>query len=136
MVRIETKGRARALQLLYAAESQGRPVAAMIAGLARLTGPEPTVLELAEALASGVTADQPVLDGLLQAATDNWRLDRLGVVDRNILRIGAHELRSNRVPPRVAIDEALWLAHHFGTPQSPSFVNGVLDRVARDLGRL
>lgn len=136
MVRIETKGRARALQLLYAAESQGRPVASITEGLARLTGPEPGVLELAVELASGVADDQGTLDGLLQAATDNWRVDRLGAIDRNILRLGAYELRTNRVPPRVAIDEALWLAHHFGTPQSPSFVNGVLDRVARDLGRL
>ncbi len=136
MVRIETKGRARALQLLYAAESQDRPVASMIPGLARITGPEPAVLALAEELASGVAGDRGVLDGLLQAATENWRVERLGVIDRNILRLGAYELRTNRVPPRVAIDEALWLAHHFGTPQSPSFVNGVLDRVARDLGRL
>lgn len=136
MVRIETKGRARALQLLYAAESQDRPVAAMIPGLASLTGPEPGVLELAEELAAGVAGDRIALDSLLQAATENWRVERLGVVDRNILRLGAYELRTNRVPPRVAIDEALWLAHHFGTPQSPSFVNGVLDRVARDLGRL
>jgi transcription antitermination protein NusB len=136
MVRIETKGRARALQLLYAAESQGRPVASLVQGLARLTGPEPAVLDLACELAEGVTADQGALDDLLRAATDNWRIERLGVVDRGILRLGAFELRSQRVPPRVAIDEALWLAHRFGTPQSPAFVNGVLDRVARDLGRL
>ncbi len=136
MVRVETKARARALQLLYAAESQGRSVSSVVPGLARLTGPEPQVLAQAEALASGVTAEQPALDELLQAATEHWRLDRLGVVDRNILRLGAYELRTVRVPPRVAIDEALWLAHHFGTPQSPAFVNGVLDRIARNLGRL
>lgn len=136
MLRIETKGRARALQLLYAAESQGRPVAAIVSGLARLTGPEPTILGLAESLANGVSAERDALDRLLQSATENWRLDRLAVIDRNILRLGVYELRGNRVPPRVAIDEALWLAHRFGTPQSPAFVNGVLDRVARDLGRL
>lgn len=136
MVRDETKGRARALQLLYAAESQDRPVLAMVPGLARITGPEPTVLALAEELAGGVARDREALDRILQVATENWRLERLGVVDRNILRIGAFELSTNRVPPRVAIDEALWLAHHFGSPQSPGFVNGVLDRVARDLGRL
>jgi N utilization substance protein B len=136
MVRLETKGRARALQLLYAAEAQGRTVAAMVPGLARLTGPEPSILELAEPLATSVFEQRPALDQLLQAATDNWRVERLGAIDRNILRIGAYELSSLRVPPRVAIDEALWLAHHFGSLQSPGFVNGVLDRVARDLGRL
>lgn len=136
MIRPETKRRARALQLLYAAETQGRPVPAIVAGLARLTGPEPTLLGPAEELAIAVANEQPDLDRALQEATEHWRIERLGLIDRNILRIGAHELRSHRVPPRVAIDEALWLAHRFGTPQSPAFVNGVLDRVARDLGRL
>ena len=136
MVRAESKGRARALQLLYAAESQGRTVLEVVPGLARLTGPEPQVLALAEALAAGVTDERPWLDEVLQAATEHWRLDRLSVIDRNILRLGTYELRAERVPPKVAIDEAIWLAHHFGTPQSPSFVNGVLDRVARNLGRL
>lgn len=136
MVRPESKARARALQLLYAAEAQGRSVDAVLPGLARLTGPEPTVLDAAEALATNVLDSRPALDSILQVATQHWRIDRLGVVDRNILRIGAFELKSERVPPKVAIDEALWLAHHFGTPQSPGFVNGVLDRVARDLGRL
>jgi N utilization substance protein B len=121
---------------LYAAESQGRPVEAMTGGLARLTGPEPDLLEPAEQLAISVTAEQSSLDELLRAATEHWRLERLAVVDRIILRLAAYELKTDRVPPRVAIDEALWLAHHFGTPQSPAFVNGVLDRVARDLGRL
>ena len=136
MVRDETKGRARALQLLYAAETQGQPATAMVVGLARMTGPEPVVLAMAEELAAGVAADLEAIDLQLQAATDHWRLDRLGVIDRNILRLGAFELRTDRVPPRVAIDEALWLAHHFGTPQSPAFVNGILDRIARDLKRL
>lgn len=136
MLRPETKGRARALQLLYAAETQARTVASVVPGLARLTGPEPTVLDFAEALALEVTGRMPELDRLLDAATDHWRLERLAVVDRNILRIGAHEITSNAVPPKVAIDEAIWLAHRFGTPESPAFVNGVLDRVARNLGRL
>ena len=136
MVRQETKGRARALQLLYAAEAQGLPVAAMVPGLARLTGPKPIILDLAERLATGVVGELAALDRRLQAATENWRLERLGAIDRNILRIGAYELASNRVPPKVAIDEALWLAHRFGTVQSPAFINGILDRVARDLGRL
>ena len=80
--------------------------------------------------------DRPALDGLIQAAAENWRIERLAVVDRNILRIGAHEIKSESVPPVVAIDEALWLAHRFGTTESPAFVNGVLDRIARSLGRL
>ena len=136
MLRPETRARARALQILYATEATGRTPEQLIPGLTRLTGPEPTVLGLAEQLATEVHRDQMALDELLAAATENWRLERLSVIDRNILRIGSHELSTGRVPPRVAIDEALWLAHRFGSSASPAFVNGVLDRVARNLGRL
>jgi N utilization substance protein B len=58
------------------------------------------------------------------------------MIDRNILRLAAFEIKRGAVPTAVAIDEALWLAHRFGTAQSPGFVNGVLDRLAHDLGRL
>lgn len=136
MVRPETKVRARALQLLCAAEAQGRSVDEVVPGLARLVGPEPAVLGRAEELAGSTARLQGDLDTKLQMATENWRMERLGVIDRNILRLGAFELLTERAPPKVVIDEALWLAHRFGTPQSPAFVNGVLDRVARDLGRL
>jgi N utilization substance protein B len=136
MLRAETRGRARALQLLYAWETTGRPVEALLPGLARLVGARPAVLEAAAELAAGVVRERSVVDGLIATATLHWRLGRLAVLDRNVLRIGAYELLHGAVPPRVAIDQALWLAHRFGTPESPSFVNGVLDRVARDLGRL
>jgi N utilization substance protein B len=136
MLRVETRGRARALQLLYAAETTGRDPLLIVPGLARLTGPEPTVLDFAEQLACGASAARQELDRELEQAMENWRLDRLSVIDRNILRIGAFELSRGLVPPRVVIDEALWLAHRFGTRASPAFVNGVLDRVARSLGRL
>lgn len=135
-VRVETKARARALQLLYAAEAHGDEVGDMVPGLARLTGPEPTILASAERLAAGVTEQREELDRLVQSAAVNWRLERLAAIDRNILRIGAYEIRAGEVPPLVAIDQALWLAHRFGTPQSPGFINGVLDRLAHDLGRL
>lgn len=137
MLRRETKGRARALQLLYAWELQGRPpVDRTATGLARLTGPEPLVLDHAEALAAAVAADVDALDRATQAAADNWRIGRLGAVERNILRLGVYELREATVPPKVAIDEAVRLAHWFGGARSPGFVNGVLDRVAHQLGRL
>jgi N utilization substance protein B len=136
MIRLETRGRARALQLLYAWETTGRPVAALVSGLGRLTGPQPMVLDFAERVAAGVSGDTATLDRELARATEHWRLERLGVIDRNILRIAAYELLHDDVPPKVVIDQALWLAHRFGTPDSPRFVNGVVDRLARDLGRL
>ena len=137
MLRPETKSRARALQLLYAWELQGAPpVPAVATGLSRLTGPEPRILDRAEALALGVVAEVRQLDADAERASDNWRLDRMAVVERNILRLGILELRRGDVPPKVAIDEAVRLAHWFGGARAPGFINGVLDGIAHALGRL
>lgn len=137
MLRPETKSRARALQILYAWELQnGRPLAQIASGLARLTGPEPRILDRAEALAAGVLTDLEGLDREAAAAAENWRLSRIAVIERNILRLGIHELMRAEIPPKVAIDEAVRLAHWFGGARAPAFVNGVLDRVAHSLGRL
>lgn len=137
MLKSQSKSRARALQLLYTWELMGRPSHdAVISALARLTGPEPVILDLAEQYFAGVTAEVGRLDALAAEATDHWRQERLAVVDRNILRLGIWELLQPRVPAPAAIDQAVWLAQRFGGPQSPGFVNGVLDRVARTLGRL
>jgi N utilization substance protein B len=139
MIRRETKGRARALQILCAWELTGEPpVAEAATGLARLTGPEPLVLDRAEALAEGVIASLASIDRAAASAADNWRLSRIAMVERNILRIGIHELqrRDPDAPPKVVIDEAVQLAHWFGGLRAPAFVNGVLDRVARELGVL
>ncbi|MBA3260551.1 MAG: transcription antitermination factor NusB [Gemmatimonadales bacterium] len=137
MLRVETKSRARALQLLYAWEMQGEPpMSAVATGLSRLTGPEPRILDRAEALATGVISDVGTLDAEAARAAEHWRLSRIAVVERNILRLGIHELRRGEVPPKVAIDEAVRLAHWFGGARAPGFVNGVLDGIARAMGRL
>jgi len=137
MLRVETKSRARALQLLYAWEMQGEPPMASVAtGLSRLTGPEPRILDRAEALATGVISDVGTLDAEAARAAEHWRMSRIAVVERNILRLGIHELRRGEVPPKVAIDEAVRLAHWFGGARAPGFVNGVLDGIARTMGRL
>ncbi len=137
MLRPETKSRARALQLLYAWELQGAPpLPAVARGLSRLTGPEPRILDRAEELAQGVVAEVGRLDAEAARASENWRLNRMAVVERNILRLGILELRCGNVPPKVVIDEAVRLAHWFGGARSPGFVNGVLDGIAHALGRL
>jgi transcription antitermination protein NusB len=137
MLRVETKGRARALQILYAWEVQGRrAIPAAASGVARLTGPEPLIFDRAEELASGVVAEIDAVDAELAQAVENWRMSRIAMVELNILRLGIHELRRAEVPPKVAIDEAVQLAHWFGGARAPGFVNGVLDGVAHSLGRL
>jgi N utilization substance protein B len=137
MLRAETRMRARALQLLYALELTGDTTTAAGAdGVARLTGDVGLVTGRVEPLVEGIRNDVVAIDALAQAAADNWRLERIAVVERNILRLAIHELRCGRVPAKVVIDEALWLAHRFAGSRAPAFINGVLDRVARDLGRL
>lgn len=136
MLRTETKARARALQILYSYDIGTADLADAVTRLARLTGPDPAVYDQAEALAQAVVRDREELDRQATMAADNWRLDRIAAVELNILRIGIHELMLGEVPPRVAIDEAVQLAHWFGGAKAPAFINGVLDRVAHAVGRL
>jgi transcription antitermination protein NusB len=137
MLRAETRSRARALQLLYAWELQGRPALESVAfGVARVIGPRPTVFDGAEQLAAGVVDSVASLDRLVSDAAVHWRLERIGLIERNILRLGILELQEGEVPPKTAIDEAVKLAHWFGGARAPAFVNGVLDRIAHTLGRL
>ena len=137
MLRVETKSRARVLQILYAWELQGRPpVPLVVSGIARLTGPEPRILDRAEELASAIVSEIDALDSELTQAVENWRMSRIAMVERNILRLGIYELRLAEAPPKVVIDEAVRLAHWFGGVRAAGFVNGVLDGVAHSLGRL
>lgn len=87
-------------------------------------------------LVHGVVANQSLLDQRLQAASFHWKLDRMSAVDRNILRLGALELLvlPDKVPRKVAINEAVEIAKKFGNEDSSAFVNGILDRVANALG--
>ncbi len=81
-------------------------------------------------------AHRAEIDAAITDATDNWRMERIGAVERAVLRMGTAELMRDEVPPLVAIQEALLLTERFATPGSARFVNGVLDRIARTLGRL
>lgn len=84
-------------------------------------------------LYDGVLAHLEDIDQRLTAAADNWRLPRMATVDRNVLRLGAYELLfTQETPAAVAFDEAIELARRYGSADSASFVNGVLDRLRRE----
>jgi transcription antitermination protein NusB len=137
VLRAETRMRARALQLLYALEITGDATTDVGAdGVARLTGEVRLVADDVEPLVREILAHRAEIDRVAQGAADNWRLERIATVERNILRIAIYELQCGVVPAKVVIDEALWLAHRFAGGRAPAFVNGVLDRIGRDLGRL
>ena len=135
-MRAESRVRARALQVLYALEITGFDLPVVDNGLGRLTGQTSLVIHRVEPLVRAIRRDQASLDELARGAAANWRVERMAIVERNILRLAIHELRCGVVPAKVVIDEALWLAHRFAGDRAPAFINGVLDRIARDLGRL
>ncbi len=126
-----TRGREIALQVLYQSEQNPGfgPVEVRKFVSRRLLGDAPLV-EFAEGLIAGVQANKPRLDALISEAAENWRIDRMAAIDRNILRLGAFEmLYGTEVPAKVAITEALELAKRYSTAQSSRFVNGILDRL-------
>jgi N utilization substance protein B len=83
-----------------------------------------------------VAQKQSELDAELADVTTNWRMERIGAVERCVLRMAAAELTIGETPPRVVIQEAVTLAERFGSAQSAKFVNGVLDALARRMGRM
>jgi N utilization substance protein B len=93
-------------------------------------------VSFAETLVGGVASRLEELDQLIEKASVNWRVSRMPVVDRNILRMAAFELLiSQDVPASVSINEAVELAKRFGDKESRAFVNGILDRIAQETGR-
>lgn len=90
-------------------------------------------IELAVKMCTSAYACAEASDEILARHTRDWNLRRLALVDRNTLRLGVWELLTKHSPPKVAIVEAIRLAKEFSTAESPRFINGVLDAVAKDL---
>jgi N utilization substance protein B len=89
--------------------------------------------DYARGLIESVAAAAPQLDERITAAADEWTADRLGAVERNVLRVAIHELDVDEVPPEVAIDEAVTLAKRYGaSDEAGRLVNGILGRIIRD----
>lgn len=136
-MRVESRARARALQAVYAWDLRGMQaldrVSAQIWDDLSVT---PEERKIAGLLLSTLQQHRADLDRQLTEVTTNWRLDRLGVIERSVLRLAAAELQAGETPPRVIIREAIRLAERYGSPDSARFVNGVLDALARKMGRL
>ena len=135
--RVETRARARALQALYAWDMRGgvdlERVATQVWDDLAIT---PDERRVAGPIVRYVAQKQRQLDEELTEVTTNWRLERIGAVERCVLRMAAAELSIGDTPPRVVIQEAVTLAERFGSAASAKFVNGVLDALARRMGRM
>jgi N utilization substance protein B len=137
MARLETRGRARALQALYAWDVRdGQEIDRVAALVWDDLAVAPEERAYADALLRIIVASGPALDADLAEVTTNWRLERLGAIERCVLRLGAAELTQGSTPPKVVIQESVRMAERFGSSQSARFVNGVLDALARRMGRL
>lgn len=136
-IRVRRRARARALQALYSWDLM--PDGGLVRVGERLfsdlaVGPDERAV--AEPLLEEASRTMPEIDVDLAAVTTNWRLERLSAIDRSVLRLASAELRIGETPPVTVIKEAIHLAERFGTESSARFVNGVLDALARRLGRI
>jgi len=94
---------------------------------------EPTAQEFATRLATGTLAHLAELDERIRSRAEHWRISRMAVVDRNILRLAVYEFLHEPTPRTVAINEALEIARRFSTYEATQFINGILDAIKRDL---
>jgi N utilization substance protein B len=115
--------RRTALFVLYQWDVTGQPVASLYEG---------EVDQFARDTAEAVVAEAQELDRRITEAADDWTADRLGAIERNILRIALHELDGDEVPDEVAIDEAVTLAKRYATDDAARLVNGILGRIVRE----
>jgi N utilization substance protein B len=136
MLRKRSRAREVALQLLYQLDLNvgvGRPD---IERFVRERLREPELEGYSLGLFDGVRDNLGPIDECLGRCAENWRVSRMAVVDRNILRLGCQELlHGTQTPARVVLDEAVELARRYGSAESPAFVNGILDRIHKTEAR-
>jgi len=129
-----TKARELALKCLYAYESTGQPVGAVSESLIRTSDLAEEAMVFTERLFSMVVEKIESIDKLIGQFSQNWQIERLAMVDRNILRISICELMSfPDVPSKVSINEGVELAKKYSTLESSRFVNGILDAVFKNM---
>jgi N utilization substance protein B len=127
------KAREYALQMLFQWEIGRQDPRRIEEGFWKMARAEKTTRALANELFEATVAGATELDALVAAHAENWRPERMAVIDRTILRLAACELRAGKTPPKVVLDEAVELAKTFSSQEAASFVNGVLDAVLKSL---
>ena len=130
-MRKRTKAREYALQILYAVDITNDDPMDCVRRF--WEGNEESSIEVkkfAAGLVLGVSDNKKEIDRMIAKYATNWKLDRMAVIDRNVLRFAAYELLyAKDIPPKVSINEAIDIAKKFGGPDSGKFVNGVLDKI-------
>jgi len=129
------KAREIALTFLYQWDVRGPDVLPEMDDLLLKDRREPEVADYVKVLVNGTIEHKEEIDRRISEAAEHWRIERMAVLDRNVMRMATFEMafRKDDVPPKVAINEAIELAKRFSTGESGAFVNGVLDRIKRGL---
>jgi N utilization substance protein B len=126
------KARELALQMLFQQDMAGNAPDMIIDTFEDLQKSKPNTRDFATKIFRGTADHMSEIDGMIQAQADNWRISRMAVVDRNIIRMSIYEfLHEDSTPKLVVIDEAIEIAKKYGTDKSPQFVNGILDGILK-----
>jgi N utilization substance protein B len=126
------KARELALQMLFQHDMAGNAPDMVVTTFEDLQKSKPNTREFAERIFRGTVDHLGEIDEMIQAQAENWRLSRMAVVDRNIIRMSVYEfLHENDTPKLVIIDEAVEIAKKFGTDKSSQFINGILDGILK-----
>jgi N utilization substance protein B len=126
---LRRKSREFALQLLYQWDLRSEDPARLEENFWKSARAAESTRKFAHELFTGAVAAAPEIDKLITAHAANWRLERMGAIDRSLLRLGAYELRFGTAPPKVVINEAVELAKLFSDADAPAFINGILDAI-------
>ena len=126
------KARELALQMLFQHDMSGNEPDMILSTFEELQKSKPNTREFAVKVFKGTLDNMAKIDDMITAQADNWRIERMAVVDRNIIRMSIYEfLHENDTPKLVIIDEAIEIAKKFGTQKSSQFINGILDGILK-----
>ena len=129
-----TRSRELALQFLYQIDLLGPEKLSDLTDFLREEGGDPETARYARVLIEGTVDSTSEIDAEIQHVAQNWQIERMAVIDRDVLRLAAFELlHCDEIPPKVAINEGIELGKRFSTQNSGAFINGILDKIKNRL---
>jgi transcription antitermination factor NusB len=132
-MRKRTQAREYALQILYQIDVRKDPEDKILVDFWKNIETEPEVSDFAAKIVIGTIRNKKKIDEMITKYASNWKLSRMAVIDRNVLRMASYELLfCDDIPPKVSINEAVDLAKKFGDTESGKFVNGILDKINKE----
>jgi transcription antitermination protein NusB len=127
------KARELALKMLYQMETNSEDPESALTKYCEIFPYQKDVVDYATVVLSGIKKERENIDRFIETASSNWKIERIALVDKNVMRVSVYEMFfSPDVPPKVAIDEAIEMGKKYGNKDSADFINGVLDRILKD----